>query len=342
MKAPLVSVIIVNFNGLHWLKQCIASLAKQRYHPVEIIIVDNASTDGSVAYLKAHYPSLIIIRNNENLGFAESNNIGLEHSKGKYVLFLNNDTVVAPLFITEFMKAFESDNTIGGAQSKLLLLDDPKILDSVGAFMTNTGFLFHYGFHEKESEAFSKPIDLYTAKGASMMFPRRVLDDARVDGWVFDPSYFAYFEETDLCHRIWLAGYRIAYVPTSVIYHKSGGTSTKIDNVTIQYHSFKNRIQSYVSNFGVIKLLQILPVHIILMEGFAFFALVRENLGLFLSLQKALLWNIFKIRYTLAKRKVVQQRIRKVKDKDMWHVISRNPGAPYYLELLKKLHLYQR
>ena len=147
----LVSIIIVNWNGLKWLKLCLPSLAKQRYQPIEIILVDNASTDESTAWTRKHYPKVKIIRNGENLGFAEANNVGYRKAKGEYILLLNNDTIVKPDSLVELVQKMESAADIAGAQSKLLLMDDHSRLDAVGAFLTPTGFLFHWGFGKKDS-----------------------------------------------------------------------------------------------------------------------------------------------------------------------------------------------
>ncbi len=335
MKHDLVSIVIVNWNGLSWLKGCLPSLAKQRYTPVEIIIVDNGSTDGSVEWLRLKYPKVTVIPLKENLGFARTNNIGYEKSKGTFVLFLNNDTVVTDNFITELVKVLRSDATIAGAQSKLLLMDDHTRLDAVGAFLTLTGILYHYGLKARDNARFDKEINLYTVKGACMMFRRDVLEKVAVRGNVFDPAYFAYFEETDLCHRIWLSGYRIVYAHASVIYHKAGATSTKIPNAFVQFHSFKNRIHSYIKNLSSVNAAIILPVHFLFCEAYTVYLLSKGYMGIAAAVQKAILWNVVNIRRTLKDRKIVQRRIRKMPDGDLWPMIVRTPPASYYFGLLQ-------
>lgn len=337
----LVSVIIINWNGKHWLLKCLPSLQKQDYRNIEIIIVDNGSTDGSVQWIKKNYPEIVIIRNGENLGFAQSNNQGFRKAKGKYVVFLNNDTTVTKPFITELIKILERDPSIAGAQSKLLLMDDHTRLDAVGAFLTGTGFLYHWGFHAKDTPSLDKEIELYTAKGACMIFRKNVLDKVAIHGNIFDPLYFAYFEETDLCHRVWLAGYRIVYASKSVIYHKAGGTSTGMVSAFIQYHSFKNRIQSYLTNLGVPALIRIMPLHIALTLGFAASAVLRGRFRLGVAVVRSVTWNISRIRGTLKKRKFVQSKIRVLPDKELFGHIMKNPGFGYYRKLVSGLSLYQ-
>ncbi|MGH7203443.1 MAG: glycosyltransferase family 2 protein, partial [Candidatus Levyibacteriota bacterium] len=140
-----VSIIIINWNGLNYLQECLPSLQKQDYPNTEIIVVDNASSDESVSYLKKNFPKVRIVLNDKNYGFAEANNIGYKYITGDYVLFLNNDTKVTRNFLSILVKKLEKDETIGGIQSKILLMDKPDHYDSIGAFLTGTGILYHYG-----------------------------------------------------------------------------------------------------------------------------------------------------------------------------------------------------
>ena len=341
MNKPLVSIIIINWNGMRWLKNCFSSLAKQVYKRYEIIFVDNGSTDGSVGWVKKTYPKTICVVNKENLGFADANNVGYRKVKGKYVLFLNNDTKVTKKFLSILVQALNTHRDVAGVQSKLLLMDEPDRLDAIGAFFTDTGFLYHYGFHAKDSVKLDTEIDLYTAKGACMMFRKDVLDRVAIKKKIFDPLYFAYFEETDLCHRVWLSGGKIRYIPSSVIYHKAGGTSTSMDNAFIQYHSFKNRIQSYMTNLGSFTLFRVIFLHLLFTFGFAVVAFLRGKMKLGIAVCNAIVWNIVHMSGTLKKRAYVQKRIRKISDGQLLPMIKRNQDIRYYIKLARGLHLYQ-
>jgi len=331
----LISIIIVNWNGLKWLSDCFRTIYAQDYKDFEVIFVDNASKDKSVAWVKENYPKTKIIINKENLGFADANNIGYKKAKGKYILFLNNDTKVTKTFLTELVNVLEKDNTIGGVQSKILLMDHPDIHDSVGAFLTPTGFLYHYGFGRKNIAKYNKEIELYTAKGACMMFRKDVLDAVAICGDIFDPDYFAYFEESDLCHRVWLAGYRIVYAYKSVIYHKMGATSAGMNNAFIQYHSFKNRIRTYIKNFGIVNLMLTLPVHLLFCEGFSAYSFIKGQFQLSWAMQKALWWNIVNFGQTMKLRNIIQTRIRKVSDSGLTKSIVHKPSLSYYIGLVR-------
>jgi len=326
----LVSIIIVNWNGFRWLPDCFGSLAKQDWKNYEIIFVDNASKDESVAWVKKNYPKTKILINKENLGFSDANNVGYKVASGKYVLFLNNDTRVTKTFLTELITVLKSDKKIGGAQSKILLMDHPDTHDSVGAFMTPTGFLYHYGFGAKDAPKYNKKIDLYTAKGACMIFKKSVLEKIEVEGNILDPSYFAYFEETDMCHRIWLAGYCIVYAYKSVIYHKMGATSSSMNNAFVQYHSFKNRINSYIKNLGAVQLWKTLPIHLLFCEFFSITSLFRGKFKLSYNVQRAIFWNLIRLPVTMRYRRYIQTNIRTISDEDLWKKMLKKPKLMYY------------
>lgn len=331
---PLVSIIIVNWNGLRWLEDCFDSVAKQDCKNYEIIFVDNASKDGSVEWVKLNYPNTRIIINKENLGFAGANNVGFQKATGEYVLFLNNDTRVTKTFLTELLVVFQ-DSTIAGSQSKILLMDRPDTHDSVGAYLTPTGVLYHYGFGKKDTQKYNKQIELYTAKGACMMFVKNVLDEVAIDGNIFDPDYFAYFEESDLCHRIWLAGYRIVYSYKSVIYHKMGATSSNMDNAFIQYHSFKNRLRTYLKNFGSFWIYMYVPIHLIFCYCYLVVLFLQAKWQLAWAIQRAIWWNIVHVYDTMVLREYIQKKIRKVSDVSISSSVFKYPKLGYYTNLLR-------
>ena len=340
-KNKLVSIIIINWNGRHWLEKCLLSLYKQNYKNFEIILVDNASTDGSIKFIKKYYPKIKkIIINKENLGFAEANNRGYHLATGDYILFLNNDTEVTRDFLSILVKGLEKNKNNACLQSRMLLMDEPDKLDSAGAFLTATGFLYHYGIAKKWQKKYDKRISFYSAKGACMIFKKEVLDETLVDDEVLDSNYFAYFEETDLCHRVWLAGYEIHFEPKSVIYHKMGGTSNDMKSSFIQFHSFKNRINTYIKNLSLSKLAVILPLHILMTQAFSLTLLFKFKFDIFWATQKAIWWNIQNLGQTLEKRRYIQTSIRKVSDQQFWSKIYKNPKLIYYPKLITGLDKY--
>ena len=154
-KLPLVSVIILNYNGKRFLNKCLTSVLNSNYSNVEVILVDNASTDDSIKLVKesfGHSPVLIIVKNSTNLGFAAGNNVGLSCSKGKYVVFLNNDTVVEPNWLIELVGVMETNAKIGAAQSKLLSLHNKNFFDSAGDFIDYYGIPIRRGSWGEEDK----------------------------------------------------------------------------------------------------------------------------------------------------------------------------------------------
>jgi GT2 family glycosyltransferase len=317
--APLVSIVIPNWNGRTYLETCLASLKSLRGPAFEIVLVDNGSTDDSLEFVEMHHPDVRIVRNTENLGFARACNIGIEHSKGEYILFLNNDTLATPDFLTELVRAMEADPSVGMCQSKLRLVDHPELLDQVGSYFTTTGFLLHEGFMQRDGPEYERVAEIFSAKGACMLVPRRILDEVGP----FDEDFFAYCEEYDLCWRIWLAGYRIIYVPRSVIYHKMGATSVRLRSAWIDFHSFKNRVCLLIKNLGGGSLIWILPIHLALCVGGSLLLLAGLKYASGKAILQALVWNMVKIRSTIAKRKYVQTKIRKISDRELFERIAK-------------------
>ena len=236
MSSPKVSIIIVNYNGKELLQKCLDSLLKVNYNNFEIILVDNNSTDGSVEFITKNYPSLIIIKLDSNKGFAEPNNVAAKISKGKYLLFLNNDTVVTPNFIFEMVKVMETDKKIAICQSLLLKPDGS--VDSSGDFIDHLGVVYNSKTKIDEIREVS------SARGASMLVRSDIFE--KLDG--FDQKFFITFEDVDLCWRSWILGYRVLIIPTSIVYHEGGITIKKIKS-EIAFHGFKNQLAMKITNF---------------------------------------------------------------------------------------------
>ncbi len=324
MVNPLVSVIIVNWNGKELLEDCLKSVYKTTYKNKEVIVVDNASKDDSVEYVKKNYPSARIVINKENLGFAEGNDVGFLQAKGDAILFLSNDTLVEKNVIDILIKTLYSSSTIGAVMPKILQYPQKEKIDSVGSFFLNSGFLYHYGHDQKDQKQFNKKQEIFSMKGACMLFKKEVIKKVGKLG-IFDKDYFAYFEETDLCHRVWLSGYKVLCEPSTAIYHKGGRTSKRINYAWIQYNSFKNRIATYIKNFEVQNILTVLPLHLIFCEVTSFGYLAKFKFNESWGIQKAIFWNIIHLNETLAKRKVIQTTMRKIPDSEFlpkltWHV----------------------
>lgn len=336
MSAPVVSVIVVNWNGEKWLPGCLDALRMQTVKDFEVIVVDNASTDGSVALIEHEYPEVILVRNDRNDGFAKGNNIGYRHVHGRYVLLLNNDTVADPGLLESLIAAFSALPQAGSVQAKLVLLDRPGRLDACGAFFTATTISYHVGFGKDAAlPLYNQPFPVFSNKGACMMLRREVIEMVGL----FDDDFWCYYEETDLCHRIWLAGWECWYWPHALCRHGLGGTSIKMENSIIHFHNFKNKLTSHLKNFSAGSLFWVLPMHFLAGLGYSLFFLLAGKWCNALAFLRGTAWVAANLVRILEKRHAVQ-RVRTVNDRDILRRSLRNPRMSYYFYFLTDLTCY--
>lgn len=338
MNEGKVSVIIVHYRNPQNLLRCLDSLSLMEHKNFEVILVDNNSQNPGLGALEKKY-GIKVIRSAENLGFAGGNNLGLERADGEFVLFLNDDTEVEKDLLTKLCARMETDKTIAALQPKIMLKDRPQMFDGVGSFPTITGFLNHVGLEEEDRGQYDHLQGIFSPKGSCLMVRKEVLDKVGS----FDPDYFAYFEETDLAWRIWLAGYRIVFVPQARILHHRGATTRQLNFAFIQFHSNKNRWCSYLKNLAWFNLLWLLSLNVFLCILLAFVSLFRGGSQKSTAIFKALGWNIFNFGATIKKRRFVQGRLRKISDGKLFKpLLHRVPMVQYLRGLswfVKERHL---
>jgi len=235
-KNPLVSVIIVNYNGQKLLENCFESLSKVTYSNFETILVDNNSKDNSIQYVKENFPETIIIKLEKNYGFAYPNNVGAKNAKGEMLLFLNNDTTVDPKFIDSLVNTMDNDPKIAICQSMLLKPNGD--VDSSGDFIDTMGVAY------SSKEKVTKNRAILSARGAAMMIRKNIFN--QLGG--FDEKFYLSFEDVDLGWRTWILGYKVVVVPESIVYHL-GGTTTDKMIPEIAFHGFKNQLSMKFTNF---------------------------------------------------------------------------------------------
>jgi len=320
-RQPLVSVIVVNWNGGEVFRDCLVSLAKLTYKNWELIVVDNGSTDGSLLEIrKLQIPNvkLHIMRNKKNLGFAPANNQGVKVAKGKYVLLLNNDTKVTPDLLDVLVGKMEIEKDLGVVQPKIFLMDKEGYLDNAGSYLTRTGLLQHWGYMAKDGKEYSQEREIFSAKGACMLIRRTVIDEVGL----FDADFGSYFEETDFCWRVWLSGARVVYYPAAHIYHKVGFTSRKMDQVRVTLVSTRNRISSLFKNLGDINLMLIFLPHVVFILVLGFYYLIRFQFKKAWMMWGAVLWNMVYLQKLIVKRLRVQ-RMRLKRDDEIFEKTMR-------------------
>jgi hypothetical protein len=278
---------------------------------MEILLIDNGSEDGSPEHVKANYPEVKVIRNQCNLGFAEGNNVGMSIAQGDYIMLLNNDTVILPNTVSELVKVLEEDPQIGVGAPKLLMLDRPGFINSVGGQCDIYGYANDRGIYEADNGQYDNSLSVFYACGAAMMVRRRLLEEIGL----FDREYFIYHEDVDLCWRAHLTGYKITFVPSSVVYHKFGAT---IPSLSIQrrYLAERNRLRTVLKNYGCKSLVSIMPGYVALkLFEIAWHLLHLQPLAAY-AIIRAILWNIRFLRGTWERRLIVQKK-RKVRDEQI-------------------------
>lgn len=250
---PLVSVILVNYNGFEDTIECVKSLKDIDYDNYEIIVVDNGSTvnptDQQSRYLSEN---TIFIRNDKNLGFAGGNNIGiktvLQHNP-QYLLLLNNDTVVKKDFLTRLVETAESHSNVGIVCGKIYWFDEPDTLwFDGGEIDRNTCITTHYNYNKKDTHMDNQQTrEISFATGCMWLVPSETIQTVGM----MDEDYFLYSEDDDYCCRITDAGYKIIYNPAVSIYHKVSKSSGGSMNASVQYYIARNKlmiIEKYSKN----------------------------------------------------------------------------------------------
>lgn len=251
---PLVSVITVNFNQAEATGALLDSIRRQEYDAVEVIVVDNGSVDDPAPFFAAHYPEVILIRSETNLGFAGGNNLGLQHASGRYLFFVNNDAELTTGCISRLTDLFQSVPDLGIVSPLLCFPPEPNSGTVVQyAGMTRvaalTGRNRIIGEGEKDSGQFQWPVRTAYAHGAAMLVSRKVLEQAGP----MSEAYFLYYEELDWCERIRRAGYSAWVEPRARVYHRESLTVNKTGALKT-YFLHRNRVLFMRRNFRSLQL----------------------------------------------------------------------------------------
>jgi GT2 family glycosyltransferase len=311
---PLISIILLNYNGASMLAKCLPSVLKTDYDPFEVIVVDNGSRDGSldtVSKFQTTDKRVKLVRNSSNLGFCVANNIGASYAKGEYLLFLNNDIAVEPNWLRELVKVVDGSTAIAAAQPKMLMMDKPTIIDSTGGYLTPYGTMYNRGMLKNDQDTPVRQSEVLVATGAALLVRR----DTFLKVGKFDPRFFIYNEELDLCWRIWLSGLTVVCVPASVVYHALGWTTRALPskNAFMFYYGHRNYINTLFKNLSLRHFLRYAIPYSLLFLGFTVHSSLRVRNAWYYVI-RAWSWNIVNFRSTYENRLFTQNIIRKVAD----------------------------
>jgi GT2 family glycosyltransferase len=324
----VVSVLILNYNGRHHLESCLSSVLNTGYPDLEVLMIDNGSKDDSIEFVGKNFPSVRIVKNSENLGFARGYNSGVEESRGEYLFFLNNDVEIDRNCISHLLKRIQRED-VACVSPKMKLYYDRGRINAAGGACDIYGIGWNRGNGELDIGQYDREEEVFYAIGGAMMMKRRVW---RVVG-SFDERYFAYAEDLDWCWRARLLGYAIVYVPDAIIYHKWRSSFTKRDEMI--FLTEKHWLSNLMSNYRSRTLTNIMPKYLAL-RLLKLLWIAREGTAQeLIAMIKALLWNLTNLRSTIKKRRFIQA-IRKVDDKQIQKVML---SSSFELMLLfKKLH----
>lgn len=247
---PLVSIVILNWNGRLYLEQFLPSVLSSTYSNYEVVVIDNASTDDSVDFLKGNYSGIKIVALDGNFGFAKGYNLGLKELKSEYFILLNSDVEVEPGWIEPAIALLQSDKNIAACQPKVLQFKNKKLFEYAGAaggWLDYFGYPFAKGrlfdFCEEDNGQYDHAEPIFWASGAAMF--------VRASTWHqmggFDEYFFAHQEEIDLCWRLQLSGHTIFSCPDSVVYHVGGGTLPKGNSKKV-FLNFRNNLVMMAKN----------------------------------------------------------------------------------------------
>ncbi|MCX5712071.1 MAG: glycosyltransferase family 2 protein [Candidatus Omnitrophica bacterium] len=336
---PAVSIVIVNYNARAYINACLDSVLKTRYDNFEIVVVDNGSQDESVKYLNEAVninPRIKCVFNNSNLGPSVARNIGAEKTRGKYIAFLDNDTLVDSGWLNEPVRLFETSPDIGACQCKLILSDTDNIIDCVGEYLGQNGFLVQAAIpgEERDNGQYDNLGSIFAAKSAGMLIRKELFE--RIGG--FDEDYFIYLEESDLCWRVWLHGFRVVLSPRSVVYHKFGTSSVVLSdkiNYLVKFHGTKNYIATLFKNLGSVNLLIILPQHMIIWFCVMIVFLLKGQADSAKWILAGITWDFVHFRKLFRKRKIVQGQ-RGIQDNELFPKIMRRKSLSYFIAKIRR------
>jgi GT2 family glycosyltransferase len=242
--SPEISVVIVSWNGRRYLDDCLRAVEAQQGVDAEIVLVDNGSTDGTPAYVRARFPGVRVVQLETNRGFAGGNNAGVREARGEYVAFLNNDTVADAGWLRALRAGVDAASNSLLVTSRIVYMHDPTVIDSAGDGAFRWGGAYKR-LHGGRAEDAVEPAEVFGVCGAACMMPRAVFEE--LGG--FDEDFFVSHEDVDLSYRARLRGYRCRYVPDAVVRHHGSATLGPVSAFAV-FHGQRNLEWVFVKNAG--------------------------------------------------------------------------------------------
>lgn len=268
-----ITIIIPNYNGIEFIEKCLISLENQTFEDIDVIVVDNGSTDGSREIVEDRFPEVTCIALPVNTGFCGAVNTGIIESDSPYILLLNNDTEAAPEFTQNLYQAIQEDKNIFSVCGKMVQYHHRNYLDDTGNYYCALGWAFARGKNRPVTR-YNKTTPVFASCAGAAIYRRDILDQI---GY-FDENHFAYLEDIDIAYRARIWGFRNIYTPDAVVYHVGSGSSGSLYNDFKVKHSSRNSIYLIYKNMPFLQILINLPFLLIgfIVKSF-FFA--RKGMG---------------------------------------------------------------
>lgn len=318
MNTKLITIIIVNWNGKKWLKRCLGSLKRQTYKYLEVIVVDNDSTDDSVEYIKKTFPHVIVLQNRKNVGFATANNKGIAKSKGKYIVLLNNDTWVKPDFTQKLYDYYMSHQ-----YAVIAPVEHRYSHDAYFPCNTTLDILGSPAYYQPTY----KKGKTFFLGGVCLFFEKQLY----LETHGLDNNFFMYFEDADWFWRLNMFGKTFAFVRSIPLFHAGAGTTGK----GIQYKAFlwrnQNLLQMLLKNYSSLMLVLVIPLYILQNIVEILFFIFAGKFKIAMSYVEGWYFNIKNWDHITRERKWIQ-RIRSIDD---WHIMRKMYMGSGKLLLLK-------
>ncbi|RYY58002.1 MAG: glycosyltransferase family 2 protein [Chitinophagaceae bacterium] len=266
MQNPRVAIVILNWNGRHYLEKFLPSVLASTYSNIEVVVADNGSTDDSIDFLRATYPSVTLLAFEKNHGFTSGYNLALKQVSAPYYILLNSDVEVEPGWIEPMVTLLENNQAIGACQPKLRAYQHREQFEYAGAA---GGWIDRYGYPfsrgrvfescETDNGQYDDAAPVFWASGAALFIRSEVFHAEKG----FDDFFFAHMEEIDLCWRIQLSGKQVWSCPSSVVYHVGGGTLPR-GNSRKTFLNFRNNHIMLWKNLRPLEKMRVLPVRLVL------------------------------------------------------------------------------
>ena len=335
-KVPQIAIVITNWNGQQYLEPCLRSIFAQDFRDFEVLLVDNASTDDSVEFVRRHYPQVRLLQNEKNVGLCAANNRGIQATDAEFVLILNNDTELEPDCLGELIRVIIQNPKIGMAATKMLLTDRRNMIESAGIVVDKVGIGWGLRTGELDQTGVELPSPVFGACGGAALYRRAML----LEIGLFDADFFVYLEDADVAWRGQWAGWQAVYVPTARVYHAHSATIKEGSPFKTRLLT-RNKIWMIAKSYPMPHLMAYLPL-ILLYEALSLGYAVVKGRGM--TALKARLEAFRGLPHMLTKRR---QMVRKISARTMMNKLHpiENPLSLWrqYISLARSMsHHYQQ